>query len=217
MAEGELFPYFDETVEFRASLSQETDRGCALMAAAYLSDQLARLFRSTFVDDENVVNELLKDLGSLGSFSTRIELAYAFGLLPANARRDLNLIRKIRNDFGHVARALTFEEPAIASRCRELTLTILEPEAKPRARFTNAVLGLCAVLHVGIYKSSRRKAPRDVNLSPKDLEQMKELIRILSELALGVTSQAEVTDLIEELQARLQEASQRADASDETK
>jgi hypothetical protein len=33
------FRYLDEVLPFRSSLPQETDRGCALMAAAYLDDQ----------------------------------------------------------------------------------------------------------------------------------------------------------------------------------
>ncbi len=36
-------PKIDEVLEFRSSLTGETDRGCALTAAAYLSDELEKL------------------------------------------------------------------------------------------------------------------------------------------------------------------------------
>src|SRR5262245_33803219 len=110
------FPFLEEVSEFRSSLTPETDRGCALMAAAYLSNQLVRLLRATLVEDEDVIDELFRHLGPLGSFSGCIEMCYALGLLPSEVRRDLHLIRKIRNDFGHVARTLTFEDPGIANR-----------------------------------------------------------------------------------------------------
>ena len=107
------YVYAVEVFEFRATLTEETDRGCALMAAAYLDDQLECLLRRTLVDDNTAIDDLLRSAGALGSFSARIELCYALGLLPGQARRDLHLIRKIRNDFGHVAKPLAFEEPGI--------------------------------------------------------------------------------------------------------
>jgi hypothetical protein len=36
-------PKIDEVLEFRSSLTGETDRGCALTAAAYLGDELEKL------------------------------------------------------------------------------------------------------------------------------------------------------------------------------
>lgn len=174
------FPYVDEVLEFRSSLSGETDRGCALMAAAYLADQLERLLRHTLVDDQAAVDELFRHLGPLSSFSGRIELCYALGLLPAEARRDLHLVRKIRNDFGHVAKTLTFEEPAIAARCRELHHSGREAEARPRAKFTSAVMGLCAVIHFFIHRATRRVVPSGVTMTEDRKREVRELAQKLA-------------------------------------
>lgn len=42
---------FDVLMDFRRSLWKETDRGCALMAAEYLSSEWGELLRCRFVDD----------------------------------------------------------------------------------------------------------------------------------------------------------------------
>ena len=146
------------------------------MAAAYLADQLERLLRQTFVDDKAAIDELFHHLGPLASFSGRIELCYALGLLPNQARRDLHLIRKIRNDFGHVAKALTFGEPVIAARCRELHHSVREAEASPRARFTNAVMGVCAVVHCFIHRTAAQpNVPSGLTLTEERKREMREI------------------------------------------
>jgi hypothetical protein len=159
------FPFVKEVMEFRSSLTPETDRGCALMAAAYLSEQLERLLRATLVHDDAAIDDLFRHLGPLGSFSGRIEMCYAFGLLPAEARRDLHLIRKIRNDFGHVAHTLTFEDPGIADRCRELYHNAYDADGRARGRFTNTVMGVCAVVHHAIYKAAPRNVPSGTTMT----------------------------------------------------
>jgi hypothetical protein len=67
----------DIVMEFRRNLSDETDRGCALMAAEFISNQLGELLRAYFVDDEKACNSALDDpSGSLSALSARIEFAY---------------------------------------------------------------------------------------------------------------------------------------------
>jgi DNA-binding MltR family transcriptional regulator len=133
----------DIAMEFRGSLSDETDRGCALMAAEYISNQLGELLRAYFVDDEKACNSALDDPnGSLSALSARIEFAYLLGLIGPIARPELDLIRKIRNDFAHAYKPLLFTETKIADRCRELRAYTVFPEQSPRANFVRSVMGL---------------------------------------------------------------------------
>ena len=171
--DDETAAQFAEAMEFRETLNAETDRGCALMAASYLDDQLEHLLRSVLVDDAQALYELLRPSGPLGSFSARVEMCYALGRLPPFARRDLNLIRKIRNDFGHVAKPIGFGDSPIADRCREMHHTARESEAPARGHFTNAVMGLAAVLHRQIRIAVRSPIPKDVSLS----EEQKRIVR----------------------------------------
>ena len=44
----------------------------------------------------------------LGTFSTKISIAFFIGLIPEDIYNDLNIIRKIRNEFAHNYDTLTF-------------------------------------------------------------------------------------------------------------
>jgi hypothetical protein len=153
---------YTEVVELRLALSKETDRGCALFAAAYLDGELEGLLRAKMVADERVASAILSPDRPLGSFSARIDVAYLLGLIPRLARLDLHLIRKIRNDFAHTARRLSFAEPVIAARCREFRYVILERDSDPRHLFTNAALGVAAMVQGGHLEADQAQAPDDV-------------------------------------------------------
>ena len=148
-----------QAVDFRPTLTPETDRGCALMAAAYLDSQLDELLRAVFIDDQKVVGALLQSERPLGSFSAKIDMAYSLGLLPADAYRDLHLIRKIRNEFGHRSEPITFNNPEISNRCRELITSWFEREAEPRGRFVNSVMAVLAHIHIKLHRAIRPSVP----------------------------------------------------------
>jgi DNA-binding MltR family transcriptional regulator len=54
----------------------------------WLDDVLERLLRTVMIDDKSV-NELMKDGRALQSFSTKLRLAYALGLIPEVVREDV--------------------------------------------------------------------------------------------------------------------------------
>lgn len=170
-----------QVFEFRQTLSSETDRGCALMAAAYLDDQLQELLLQSFVDDDATSTRFFHPNGPLGSFSARIDLAFLLGLISKQALRDLHLIRKIRNEFGHNHRPMSFSAEAVTGRCRELLHTPLLSSEPARRRFENAVLGVLAVIHfsTGVAKENRPASPPDLDLS----EARKAAMRTESERA----------------------------------
>ena len=153
---------FGEVFAFRQALTQETDRGCALLAASYLDTELEHVLVQSLVDDPKVAQDLLRASGPLGSFSTRIDLAYLIGLIGPLVHKDLNVLRKVRNEFGHSTQPITFEEPSIASRCREIQQTYLDSHAAPRRRFTSSVLGVMPHLHAARFRAKHISA-RGVN------------------------------------------------------
>ncbi|NLS13847.1 hypothetical protein HGP28_13195 [Vibrio sp. SM6] len=106
-----------DVLDFRKTLTHESDRAAALMSAAYLDEQLKTLLNRKLVDDAKVKERILGTSGAIDSFSSRIDLAYLLGLIPKNFRDDLELIRRIRNEFAHTAQKMDFETDAIKSRC----------------------------------------------------------------------------------------------------
>ena len=118
------------------------------MAAAYLDSQLDELLRAVFIDDQKVVGALLQSERPLGSFSAKIDMAYSLGLLPAEAYRHLHLIRKIRNEFGHRPEPITFNNPEISNRCRELIPTWFEREKQSRVGGLLTLLWPCLLISI---------------------------------------------------------------------
>lgn len=135
-----------EVIKFRHSLNDETDRGCALMAAAYLDYELEELLHKYLLDDPKATSNMLKNNGPLSTFSSKIEIAYLLGLIGKNTRKDLNLIRKVRNEFAHKSDPLSFEDDSIKNRCRELHFDPSD-ETRARQKFTRVVMGVLAQIY----------------------------------------------------------------------
>lgn len=167
-----------EVITFRKSITNESDRGAGLMAAAFIDDRLAELISSKLINDDALIKSLLDFNGPFGNFSARIEVSFGFGLIPNNVRRDLNLLRKIRNDFAHTANQVTFYDQPIASRCRELALDNKSKDANPRGKFTRAMVVCLVVIQLAILRANRPEQPNDhdVSISQKGVETVKKFL-----------------------------------------
>ena len=149
-----LKPHISEIGDFRVSLTQESDRAVALMAAAFLEDYLARMISSNMIENSKVRKEVFDHNGSLGTFSAKIDIAYMLGLISQEIRKDLHLLRKIRNEFAHTAKPLTFLDHNIKSRCDELCCSNLKPKkTNPRTKFNRAMMIIAQDLALTLSKS----------------------------------------------------------------
>jgi DNA-binding MltR family transcriptional regulator len=91
-------------------LGHDSDRAAAIVAAVLVEESLTTLIRSRLVPDEDLLHELLRASGPLGAFSVKITFAHLLGLFSPVARRELETIKDIRNEFAHrVARTFAFE------------------------------------------------------------------------------------------------------------
>ncbi len=174
MATSEIYERFDDVKDFRLSLNAESDRGCALMAASFLDQELENIIRRFLVDSDNVFDELFGVSRPIGSFSARIDCAYMLGLIDSVIRRDLHLIRKIRNEFGHSAKPTTFEQQELASRCHKLSLNLGEKGRPPRKKYVSAAVGVLAFLHTALHKKQRlvERQPIDLNKAKASSDKM---------------------------------------------
>lgn len=156
------FP-LESLTEFRCALTEESDRGCALMAAAYLDAELEKTLRQNLVDNKKVQNLVFSNNGPLASFSGKIDLAYLLGLIPSDARHDLHHLRKIRNHFAHNPQVIRFSDSSISDRCRELKLVNPNCTEDPRHKFTNSMMGVFAIIHASIIKANPKISPNNIN------------------------------------------------------
>jgi len=103
-----------------------------------LSKQLKRIL-SNFLVDKPESQKLLAGFNApLGTISARASAAFVLGLIQENEFKEITLIRKIRNEFGHGWKSVSFGLGKIADFCLQLPWLgpqELESEATPRARF----------------------------------------------------------------------------------
>ena len=171
-----------EILQFRNSLTRETDRGLALAASAYLAAELHKLLTAHLVQHDDALDSLFGRYGPLASFSASVDLAFAVGLLSEKARRDLHLIRKIRNIFAHDPAVRGFADSDIASRCAELYHDGFREALDPRRKFTRVVLGVLAMIHAAAMSARQPTSPAELDLdSAETRERWSRLRRALNE------------------------------------
>lgn len=134
--------------EFRKTLTAESDRGCALFAAAYLGVSLSDLLYVSFVENKKIENDLFEGNALLATFSSRIKIVYYLGLISLACRRDLDIIRAVRNDFAHKINIDSFNIQSIQDRCQALSYSYHDKQADPRAHFCAAVMRILAQIHM---------------------------------------------------------------------
>lgn len=101
--------------------NKESDRAAVILVASLLDESLTSLLRSFFVPDASSSDELFDGVNApIGTFSSKINIAYRLGLISNIFCRDLHLIRKIRNQFAHNVFGCSFENGSVMSRIDDL-------------------------------------------------------------------------------------------------
>jgi mannitol operon repressor len=140
----------EDLANFMAELQRETDRGLPLVGAALIDDRLGETLRSFFCEDRTS-GKLLDEANSpLGTLSARVQGCYALGLIDEFEYAEIELIRKVRNEFAHAKHGASFRDERIKGLCSSLRSDLPEgaghPTDDPRFRFVNAVV--CIVVRL---------------------------------------------------------------------
>jgi DNA-binding MltR family transcriptional regulator len=112
----------NEFKDFRTSLLTESDRGSVLMAAAFIEDKITQLLETYMVQNNTIQKKIFEGNGALATFSSKIDISFLLGLIPKNVYNDLGVLRKLRNDFAHNAKAITFQTEYIKDRCTSFSV-----------------------------------------------------------------------------------------------
>ncbi|WP_157896949.1 hypothetical protein [Pseudomonas putida] len=97
------------------SLANETDRGSVVLAAAWLDESLTSILMAYMKPTERK-DDLLSPGRPLGDFGTKIALADRLRLIHPSLLKSLDMVRRLRNDFAHIASDLTFETSSVKDR-----------------------------------------------------------------------------------------------------
>ncbi len=182
------FPqHLREVGEFHESLKHETDRGCALMIASFIDSKLEDLLRAMFVNTPKLADGFFGKSGPLGTFSARIDMSYLLGFIGPKIHRDLHLIRKIRNIFGHDYNLLSFNNDRISNRCLELYHHSLETNESQRNIFIRTAMQILAIINRELPNTTHAKEGKDLyadeESKQKDIELRRKIKRSILEMS----------------------------------
>ena len=98
-----------------ASLSEESDRGAAVLAGSMVENALGQYLEHhcRSYASAPTIERLFGSTGPISTFSQRILIAAAFGLISKTQQRQLDYIRDIRNYFSHHPEHATFSDPQV--------------------------------------------------------------------------------------------------------
>jgi hypothetical protein len=117
-------PSRDEMHEALEHVSKESDHTTVILGTALVEHALqiairARMHHGLSKSDEA---SLFEGDAPLATFSAKTRVAFAFEVVDADMRAELNRLREIRNAFAHSKSFLTFDSPEVQSACAALTL-----------------------------------------------------------------------------------------------
>lgn len=101
-----------------ASVQSGDDRTAGIIAATTIDVSLERAIRTRFRPlKPSDSDAIFAGTGPLSTFSGKIQIAYAMGLIGPQTRHDFTTIKDIRNVFAHSTRNYSFQTKQIYDRC----------------------------------------------------------------------------------------------------
>ncbi len=98
------------------------DRAIAILEAAQVDRSLEVIIKYKLIklNSEDEKNLFIGDSAPLSTFSAKTKMAFALGIFGRKTRKELDIIRTIRNAFAHAAKPLTFSTSQITDECSKL-------------------------------------------------------------------------------------------------
>ena len=150
----------EDIEKLAASFDEESDRGLALIGAAFAETGLEwAIYRRMPGLGETIGKKTFSgDKAPLGTFSSKIIMGRAMGIYGEETERLLNCLRQIRNQFAHRLIPIDFSTPEVAKACNGLLIPGgLKPLSKldsPRMRYRLAANYLYLALMKNAYQQS---------------------------------------------------------------
>ncbi len=96
----------------------ESDRGAALIAGSTAENSIEQILRMQLVAlNKQQIDDLFGPDGIMGSFSAKIKIAFAFGLIDKKLSDEADRIREIRNAFAHCKCHIDFNTQEVKRAC----------------------------------------------------------------------------------------------------
>lgn len=104
-----------------ANIRGFSDREAAIVGTSLVDRALeAALLRTFSALSKREVSDLFEGTAPLVSFSAKIKVGHAIGIIGTEPKADLEKIRTIRNTFAHSILEIDFETPEIQTICKAI-------------------------------------------------------------------------------------------------
>src|SRR5262245_5515962 len=94
-------------------IERQTDRAAALIAVAYLEERLVAAIKARMVRNVDIEQRVFMSSGPLGTLSAKIDIGFLLGIFDLRVSEMFHTVRKIRNEFAHVAEPRDFTSQRI--------------------------------------------------------------------------------------------------------
>jgi len=136
---------------FMSLVREQDDRAMVLSLATFLEDTLGRLLLAYFRTCK-ATKDLVEGFNApLGTFGSRIKAVYAFGLVTDDQFKDMEILRKVRNQFAHNWEGVTLEQNDIKALIGQLsgyTVDHKPIEGGSRERLLGSLSTCCMELQI---------------------------------------------------------------------
>lgn len=136
----------NEPIDVAQAYQDESDRGAIILAATHLEDNLLMAILAglpVLQRDEVAFRDMFENEGPLSTFSSRIAMAYGMGLATAQMKKEMDLIRVIRNSCAHSRRPISLETPEL----RTAVLNLLSDTDDLLVKTDSPTLRMAFTLH----------------------------------------------------------------------
>jgi len=153
---------------FLSLIGEQDDRAMVLSLATFIEDTLGRLLLAYFRNCK-ATKELIEGFNApLGTFGTRIKAVYSFGLVTEDQYKDMEILRKVRNQVAHNWEGISLAHDDIQSMIGQLSGYTLDNkgiEGGVREKLLGTLSTCCIELQVvlGLIKAGKIEKAPDVS------------------------------------------------------
>jgi hypothetical protein len=105
----------------RETHGEKNDRGAAILMATNLENALQSAIVSHLQLRSSQRRELFKFDSPMGTFENKIRIAAALKIIGPITRKNIEVIKAIRNAFAHAKIPITFKDAEVTAACKLLT------------------------------------------------------------------------------------------------
>ena len=139
---------------FVSELKKETDRGLPLVGTVLIDEKLGEILKAFFIDGKISTKLLQEPTSPLATFSAKIDICFALGLIDDFEFYEINILRRIRNEFAHKRHGISFETGKIKDLCSNLRVKELDGFSTNDPKLTYMVA--VSFIALRIYNRSER-------------------------------------------------------------